>query len=122
MFESEGRPKEADVVLTFQDGRLTALTKGKDAPYTKAMAYRRIVSATYSQSRHPRWKEGAGVAVLAGVFATPVFFMKSVRHWLTLQAADDFMVLRLDKDNVRVVLPVLETRTGIQVDRVTGDQ
>lgn len=122
VYESEGRPKEADVVLVFEGGRLTAQPKDKDAPRNKSFAYRSIVGATYSQSRHPRWKEGAGVAVLAGVFATPVFFMKSVRHWLTLQTADDFMVLRLDKDNVRVVLPVLETRAGLTVDRVTGEK
>lgn len=122
MFESEGRPKEADVLLTFQGGRVTAEARGRDASQTRSMAYRAIKGATYSQSRHPRWKEGAGVAVLAGVFATPVFFMKSVRHWLTLQSADTFMVLRLDKDNVRVILPVLETRAGLQVDRVDGEK
>jgi hypothetical protein len=70
----------------------------------------------YAQSKHPRWKAGAGAAVAVGVFAAPVFFMKNTKHWLTLQGAGEAIVLRLDKNNYRLVLPALEARTGRPVE------
>ena len=44
-----------------------------------------IKAATYSKSKHPRWKSGVGFAVAIGIFALPIFFMKAKHHWLTLQ-------------------------------------
>jgi hypothetical protein len=70
----------------------------------------------YAQSKHPRWKAGAGAAVAVGVLAAPVFFMKNTKHWLTLQGAGEAIVLRLDKNNYRLVLPALEARTGRPVE------
>jgi hypothetical protein len=115
------KTKENDILLTFADGRITALAE-KGGSIIKAMPYQAIVSATYSQSKHPRWKQGLGVAVVAGVFSAPIFFMKSTRHWLTLQSKDDFMVLHLDKNNVNMILPAIQSRAGIAVQRVEGDK
>jgi hypothetical protein len=113
------KSREASGRLTFREGKVTFLPeKGHD----RSFPYRSLVSATYSQSKHPRWKEGLGVAVAVGVFSAPIFFMKSTRHWLTLQSGDDFMVLRLDKNNVNLVLPALESRTGLKVERVKDDK
>lgn len=84
----------------------------------KMFDYSSIKGATYSYSTHARWKEGVGAAVAIGVLATPLFFTKSKKHWLTIRAGDDFVVLRLDKTNFRLVLPLFETKTGIRVERV----
>jgi hypothetical protein len=70
----------------------------------------------YAQSKHPRWKAGAGAAVAVGVLAAPVFFMKNTKHWLTLRGAGEAIVPRLDKNNYRLVLPALEARTGRPVE------
>lgn len=97
-----------------------------------------VKSAEYSHSRHPRWKSGAGTAVavsgaaaavspllLLGVvpwMAIPAGIMigrsKSKRHWLTLKTGDDYVVLQLDKDIFRLVLPAIETRTGVKVEDI----
>jgi hypothetical protein len=113
--------KEYDVVLTLEEGRLSAVS-AKTPSVSKSMPYQSIAIATYSRSRHPRWKEGIGVAIVAGVFSAPIFFMKSTRHWLTLQSKDDYFLLHLDKDNFNFILPALESRAGITVQRLEGDK
>lgn len=103
----------------------------------KTFDYQAIKSADYSYSKHPRWKAGAGTAAagvaltystvfLAAAFpillAIPAGFAlaksKSKRHWLTIKTSDDYVVLRLDKDFFRFVIPAIETRTGIKVEDV----
>ena len=86
------------------------------------MPYDTISSVTYSQSKHPRWKEGAGVAVVAGVFSAPIFFMHSTRHWVTLQSHNDYFVVHIDKNDVRSILPAIESHAGVKVQRVEGDK
>jgi hypothetical protein len=109
------KTSEVDVRLGFDADSLTVWLESTNTS-VKVFPYSSIVSAVYSQSKHPRWKEGAGAAVLVGVFATPLFFMKSTKHWLTIQAKNDFAVLRLDKDNSKTILPSFEVRTGIKVE------
>jgi len=113
--------KEHDVQFKLEDGLVSAIST-RTPSVSKSMPFRAVVSATYSQSKHPRWKEGIGVAVVAGVFSAPLFFMKSTKHWLTLQSKDDYFVLHLDKDNVRSIIPAIESRTGVTVQRLVGDK
>ena len=94
-----------------------------------------VKSAEYSYSRHPRWKSGAGTAVAvsgAAAMVSPLLLVgvvpwlaipagiaigksKSKRHWLTLKTGDDYAVLQLGKEIFRLVLPAIETRTGVKV-------
>lgn len=84
----------------------------------KQFPYAQIVSGEYSYSTSPRWKEAVGAALLIGVFAVPILFMKSKKHWLTVKTANDFAILRLDKDNYKMVLATFETSTGRKVETV----
>jgi serine/threonine-protein kinase len=107
--------REVDVMLELGPDRL--LVRGESGVgVIKSLSYQSMSAATYSQSKHPRWKEGVGAAVAFGVFATPIFFMKGTKHWLTVQSPEEFLVLRLDKNNYRLILPALETRSGKPVD------
>lgn len=115
------KTREVEVVLLLAGDRVVVEDR-KSHAVLKELPYDRIANATFSQSKHPRWKEGAGAAVLVGVFAAPVFFMKSTRHWLTLQADGDFAVLRLDKRNFDVILPAFESRSGIAVQRAAPEE
>jgi len=103
--------EETDVVLTLADDRLTVTTVEGNVEL-KNFAYSRIKEASYSYSKHPRWKEGGKKSL---VFL-PVFFVKGKRHWLTIETDKDFAVLRLAKDNYRVIIPAFETRAHIKVE------
>ena len=82
------------------------------------MAYDNIKAITYSKSKHPRWKAGVGLALAAGVFALPLFFMKAKHHWLTFQGDQDYVALRLSKKNFAIILSAVEFQTGIEVERL----
>jgi hypothetical protein len=98
----------------------------KTGAVLKTIPYAGIKSAEYSYSKHPRWKAGAGAAagslLLAPVFlltlplAIPLAFSKSKRHWLTVRGEQDYVVLKLEKDNRKLVLPAFEVRSGVTVE------
>src|SRR5262245_18786151 len=100
----------------------------KSGAVMKQFKYSEIQGADYSYSKHPRWKAGAGTAagslLLGPLFllvlpvAIPLAFSKSRRHWLTVRTREDYLVLRLDKDNRQMVVPAFEVRTGIKVETV----
>ena len=82
------------------------------------MAYDNIKATTYSKSKHPRWKAGVGLALAAGVFALPLFFMKAKHHWLTFQGDQDYVALRLSKKNFATILSAVEVKTGVEIERL----
>jgi len=102
------------------------LESRKTGMVLKDFKYSDIKSAEYSYSKHPRWKAGVGTAagsLLAGplfILALPVViplaFSKSKRHWLTIKGAQDYVVLKLDKNNRKVILPAFEVRSHIKVE------
>ena len=42
------------------------------------------------------------------------------RHWVVLQLAETYAILRLEERSVARFLDVLQTRTGVKVDRPAG--
>ena len=48
---------------------------------------------------------------------TKRLFARGVRHLLSIQTSDDPLVLRLDNDNVEIVINALEARTKKAVRR-----
>lgn len=112
---------ETDAVLRFEADRMVVRSK-KSGGDLKVFPYTEIKSADYSYSKHARWRSGAALAVAIGVFAIPMFFMKGKKHWFTVQTANDFAMLHLDKGNYAVVLPTFETRTGLKVETVGEKQ
>ncbi len=115
LLSTGGETEETEAVLSLEDGKLL-VTSRKEGAVLKEIAYEDIKAAQYTFSRHPRWKEGDGFAGVVGVLAAPVFFLKGKKHWLTIQTADDYALLRLDKNNYQIVLLALETRGGIEVE------
>src|SRR5262245_9992595 len=108
----DGKSKETDASLHIMEDRLV-VRSDKSAEDLITLPYSGIKSASYSYSKHPRWKSGAATAAVVGVFAAPVF-MKGKRHWLTVRGEKDFAVLHLDKDNHRKVIPALETKAHLK--------
>ncbi len=82
----------------------------------KVIQYSDIMAITYSRSKHPRYKATAAAAVVLGPFALPFLFTKGKKHWLTIQAANDHMALRLSKKNFGLIIAAIEWKTGIIVE------
>ena len=48
--------------------------------------------------------------------------MKGKKHWLTIKTGSDYAILRLDKDNYKIILPTFEARTGKKVITVEDEK
>jgi hypothetical protein len=108
--------KEEGSTLTFSENSLRVASK-KNASIAKEFNYKDVKSADYSFSKKPMWKTGAVSALFIGVFALPIFFMKSKSHWLTVRTEKDYAILKLEGDNHRQILAELETH-GVKVETV----
>ena len=76
----------------------------------KEIPYSEIKAATYSFSKHRRWRAGVAAAVAVNMFAAPLFFMKGKKHWLTFETEEDRLALRLDKSNFKDILSAVDRR------------
>ena len=113
------KPKPLAGNVIFANESVRVVTR-RGALTVSQMRYDQIKTATYSRSKHPRWKFGLGLAVAAGATLAvpagatglPVVFAKAKHHWLTLQGEDDYVVLRLSKKNHQYVLTAVEVALG----------
>ncbi|MEK6285830.1 MAG: hypothetical protein AABO57_08835 [Acidobacteriota bacterium] len=112
---------QTPVRLRFEETHLMIESR-KEGSILKNFTYSEIKSAEYTYSKHPRWKAGVGAAIAVGIFALPLFFMKGRKHWLTVKTDKDYAVLRLDKNNYKVILPAFETRSGVKVETLGEDK
>ena len=107
------RTNDRDVVLNFVNGQVHVMPKNGGQPIA-AVPYRRILRATYSLGRDPKWDESlpgppAGIDVGS--------FMRQTKHWLVVQGADSYAMLRLEDNNYKQILETFELRTGLKVSR-----
>ena len=108
------RASDSDVLVNFGGGQITLLSRDGGGAIL-AMPYGNIRRATYVAARNPKWDTS-----LAGPPADLEVgsILRQSRHWLVLQTADSYAILRLeDQRNVPRFLDMLQTRTGIKVER-----
>ena len=108
------RTTDRDVLVNFGGGQITLLSRDGGGAIL-SIPYGNIRRATYVSARDPRWDTS-----LAGPPADLEVgtFMRQSRHWLVVQTADVFAILRLDDQrNVPRFLDMLQTRTGIKIER-----
>jgi serine/threonine-protein kinase len=110
------KAKEADAWLDLGAGAVSVKRLG-DRSVIKTFPYASILSATYIESKNPRWSEGDGFAPVPPAYGNRgSSFLTRAKHWLALQSKDDFVIVRFDKENVPDILKALEARR-IKVQR-----
>lgn len=102
--------KEENSNIIFSENSFKVVSR-KSKATLKEFNYADVKAAEYSFSKKPMWKTGAVAAIFIGVFALPIFFMKSKSHWLTVRTESDFAVLKLEKDNYRQIQAEFETHS-----------
>ena len=110
-----GESKEREVILQFTEEDIFIEGKEPELNIRYGIPYDKMTKAIYERSQHPR---------IAPTLLVSVFFLfsKSKKHWLTIyyntpENKEDFVLLRLDKRNYKMVLATMETKTGITVER-----
>jgi len=110
--------KDEDVLLNFGGGQIAVLPRSGGAALT-SLGYREISRATYVKARNPKWDSSLPSPPENLDVGS---FLRTSRHWLVLQTAQSFVILRLEDDNFARVLETIEARTGLKVVRPTGDE
>lgn len=116
---SEGKKSvETDAVMTFNDKTFQVVPDKKSfSSAAKEIAYTDITVADHSYSKKPMLSGGGAIAtaLLVGVIALPFLFIKKKKHWMTVQTAKDFAVIKLGDNNFRQIVAEMETH-GVKVN------
>ncbi len=108
------RGREVDAMLSLEPGSLVVRTRS-DGTVMRTLSYRAMTAATYARARRPRGQSIPGALDVPENFGGSV--LGGARHWLTLQTAGEFLVLRLEDRNAVRILTAVEARTGLTVER-----
>lgn len=109
------RGREVDAMLSLEPGTLVIRTRS-DSTVIRTLSYQSIMAATYARARRPRGQKMPGALEVPENFGGSGF-LGGARHWLTLQAAGEFLVVRLEDRNVIRIISAVEARTGLKVQR-----
>lgn len=112
------KARDVGAILRFSSTGFEAVSADKDQTRLAAWPYDAVAEATYVRARNPRWN---------AAFASPPddldvggLFRRS-RHWLTLQNAEAFVILRLEDVNIIQVVREFEARTGLAIRRPSAE-
>jgi hypothetical protein len=112
--------RATNVTLRFEPDRIV-LRSSKGTEDLKVFRYSEIRKAEYVFSIGPRYKPTVGTAILANVFAIPLFVVDVERHRLALESNQDSAILDLDKRNYKEVLSAFEKNTGKRIASVSAE-
>ena len=104
-----------EVIIAFSEKSITA-TDTRNGLTVKTFPYAAVTHATVSRSRKPRGTGGKEVDSPGGIPEGNVF-ARGPRLWVTIETADDRLVLRLDPEQMRPVLDLIGQRTKAQMER-----
>ncbi|HXW06111.1 MAG TPA: serine/threonine-protein kinase [Vicinamibacterales bacterium] len=79
--------------------------------------YSAVVSAHYSRSRQPKWRDASGKEVESRVDLGRLGFLRSERNWLILVTNGEPVVLRFEDANLQSALAAVSQRTGVRIQR-----
>jgi hypothetical protein len=117
ILSTEGRgSRMVDAILAFSERSITATDNGTGLT-VKSFPYAAVKRSTFSRSRNPRGAGGVDVPVPGGTPQGNVF-SRGPRLWVTIETADDRLVLRLDPTALRPVLDALHERTKPPLERI----
>jgi hypothetical protein len=109
---ADKRTNNREVIVNFVGGQVLVMPRaGGDAIAT--VPYSRIKGATYTRGRDPKWDPT--LPGPEGIDAGGVF--RGASHWLVVQGAESYAVIRMEDRNFQQIISTLETRTGITVVR-----
>lgn len=108
---SDGKKsKEVDSIISLEEDSFKVSNR-KTAVQLKEFNYADVKAADYSYSKKPLLSTGGAIAtvIFLGLLSLPFLFMKKKQHWLSVRTGNDYVVMRLDKNNFRQIINEFET-------------
>ncbi len=110
------KSRVVDALLSLEPGKL--IVRSRDSGQVlRTLTYRDIAASTYTQSKRPKGSSTPSVAPVPENLVASGFLFGTSKHWLTLQSASEFLVLRLEDKNVMPIMMSLESHAGIKTQR-----
>lgn len=118
---SEGgkKIKAEQVTLWLEDDELR-IRGLKNARIDRSIPFSAIESADYTYSDRPRYTAGTLAVLAFGVGGLAIFFTKTKKNWLTVNAGKDSAILQLRAGNYRMLLLQMRKK-GIKISD-SGDR
>jgi hypothetical protein len=102
-----------EAIVAFSEKSLTA-TDTRNGLTVKTFPYSAVTHATLSRSRRPRSSGGATLEI-PGLQGN--IFARGPRLWMTIETADDKLVLRLEPPQMRPLADLIGQRTKAPIER-----
>lgn len=94
--------REVNAVIQFNEKSLRIYSRRKDSTF-KEFQYSDIKYVEHSYSKQPFMSVATKSAVLTVLTGMPLFYSEKERHWLTVLCENDFVVLKIENDNFRLL-------------------
>ena len=120
---SDGKKsKEIDSIMALDEDSFKVSNR-KTAVELKQFNFSDVKAADYSYSKKPLLSTGGAIAtvIFLGLLSLPFLFMKKKQHWLSVRTENDYVVMRLDKNNYRQIINEFETHQ-VSVKTVDEDE
>ena len=114
-----GRAREREGVLQLGDGHVSMVAEGGGAAIV-SVPFSSLSGLFYARSKQPRWRDTSGQEVVSRIDLGPMGFLRSERNWIILLTRGEPVILRIEDSGLRTVLPALQERTGLTIQRMTA--
>jgi hypothetical protein len=94
--------REVNAVLAFEKDNLKVTSRRKKEIF-KDFKYSDIKYVEHSFSKTPLVTAATKALILAVFTGLPLFYSENEKHWLTIVTDDDFVVLKIENDNYRLL-------------------
>jgi outer membrane biosynthesis protein TonB len=108
--------RDRDAVLTLGGDHIAVVDRSNNAQISST-AYSSVRQAFFSRSKQPKWKGPDGKEQTASVDLGRMSFFRGDRNWLILMTQSDTIFIRLEDADLKKVLPTIEQRTGVKIQR-----
>lgn len=95
--------REVNAVLVFEKDSLKIYSRRKKDELFKEFKYSEIDFLEHSFSRQPLIEFSKTTFLVAMRIGLPINLDQKERHWLTISGKDDFIVLKIENDNYRLI-------------------
>lgn len=94
--------REVNAVLSFEKDSVKIISRRKNEVF-KEFKYSEIDYVEHSYSKRPFMTSATKAAILTLATGLPIFYGQEEKHWLTLLSDNDFVVMKVENDNFRLL-------------------
>jgi hypothetical protein len=95
--------REVNTVLVFEKDSVKIISRRKKNLIYKDFNYKDIKYVEHSFSKTPFMSAATKAAFFTILTGLPLFYSENEKHWLTLVTDKDFVVLKIENDNFRLL-------------------